>query len=71
MKLLQRLYYFRRPTRWTSGIGSLLPLEYKKFWREWKKQPAAVHYIKRQGTYVRNKHGEVYVMSYYYTTSMK
>ncbi|KAL6447604.1 hypothetical protein ACFW04_000060 [Cataglyphis niger] len=55
----QRLYYFRRPTRWTNGIGSLLPLEYKKFWREWKKQPAAVHYIKQQGTYMRNKHGEV------------
>lgn len=71
MKLLQRLYYLARSSRWTNGLGALLPPEYKKFWMEWKKPPAAVHYIEKKGTYTTNKFGEVYVMPHYYTTSMK
>ncbi|GAB1864817.1 Large ribosomal subunit protein bL28m [Camponotus japonicus] len=56
----QRLYYYARPTRWSKGIGAELPVEYKKFWKEWKKKPAAVHYIEQKGTYVKNDRGEVY-----------
>ncbi|XP_029164867.1 39S ribosomal protein L28, mitochondrial [Nylanderia fulva] len=55
----KRLYMFRRPNRWTKGLGSELPLEYRKFWREWTKAPAAVHYIERKGTYYKNYFGEV------------
>lgn len=48
-----------RITRWSKGIGAELPEEFKKFWREWKlQQPAAVHYIKQEGTYVRNEKTE-------------
>ncbi|KAL0120254.1 hypothetical protein PUN28_008132 [Cardiocondyla obscurior] len=55
----QRLYYFPKQTRWSNGIGALLPEAYKKFWREWKlTQPAAVHYIKKEGTYIRNDETE-------------
>ncbi|XP_011254256.1 39S ribosomal protein L28, mitochondrial [Camponotus floridanus] len=56
----QRLYYYARPTRWSKGIGAELPVEYKKFWKEWKKKPAAVHYIEQKSTYVKNNRGEVY-----------
>lgn len=55
----QRLYFFRKPNRWTNGVGAALPLEYKKFWKEWKKNPAAVHYIEKEGTYRKTIHGEV------------
>ncbi|XP_070167450.1 large ribosomal subunit protein bL28m isoform X1 [Polyergus mexicanus] len=55
----QRLYYLARSSRWTKGLGALLPPEYKKFWMEWKKPPAAVHYIEQKGTYTTNKFGEV------------
>ncbi|XP_029658961.1 39S ribosomal protein L28, mitochondrial isoform X1 [Formica exsecta] len=56
----QRLYYLARSSRWTNGLGALLPPEYKKFWMEWKKPPAAVHYIEKKGTYTTNKFGEVH-----------
>lgn len=56
----QRLYYYARPTQWSKGIGAQLPVEYKKFWKEWKTKPAAVHYIEQKGTYVKNNRGEVY-----------
>lgn len=56
----QRLYYFARPSRWSKGIGAELPLEYKKFWKEWRKQPAAVHYIEQKGTYMRNECGKIH-----------
>ena len=46
------MYNYKRPSRWTSGIGAELPEAYKKFWREWKiRQPAPVHYIPREGKY--------------------
>ncbi|XP_024889898.1 39S ribosomal protein L28, mitochondrial isoform X2 [Temnothorax curvispinosus] len=55
----QRLYYIPKISRWSKGIGAELPQEFKKFWREWKLQkPAAVHYIKQEGTYVRNEETE-------------
>ncbi|XP_034174916.1 mitochondrial ribosomal protein L28 [Osmia lignaria lignaria] len=55
----QRLYYIPKITRWSKGIGAELPAEYKKFWKEWKlQQPAAVHYIKEEGTYIRNEETE-------------
>lgn len=55
----KRLYFFQRPNRWTNGIGTELPIEYKKFWREWNKRPAAVHYIEKKGTYWKNYEGRV------------
>ncbi|XP_076243022.1 mitochondrial ribosomal protein L28 [Calliopsis andreniformis] len=56
----QRLYYIPKITRWSKGIGAELPAEYKKFWREWKiQEPTAVHYIKQEGTYVRDEETEV------------
>lgn len=58
-KLLQRLYYVPRINRWSKGIGAELPEEFKKFWKEWKQQqPAAVHYIKQEGSYMRNEETE-------------
>lgn len=53
--LSKALYYMPKPTRWSKGIGAELPEAYKKFWKEWKLQePAAVHYIKQEGSYVRD-----------------
>ncbi|OAD52111.1 39S ribosomal protein L28, mitochondrial, partial [Eufriesea mexicana] len=55
-----RLYYIPRITRWSSGIGAELPQEYRKFWQEWKIQtPAAVHYIKQEGKYVRDENTQI------------
>lgn len=52
----KRLYYLKRQNRWSTGIGALLPLEYKKFWAEWRyKKPAAVHYVKKEGLYERDE----------------
>ncbi|XP_018049834.1 PREDICTED: 39S ribosomal protein L28, mitochondrial [Atta colombica] len=58
----QRLYYIPKINQWSKGIGAELPEEYKKFWKEWKlQQPAAVHYIKKEGLFERNeKTEEVY-----------
>ena len=54
------MYHIQRPTRWTKGIGAALPEEYKKFWKEWKRTPTAVHYIEQKGKYVKNEEtGEV------------
>lgn len=62
MKQLQTLYYIKKPSRWDKGIGAELPEAYKKFWKEWKAQPAAVHYTEQKGKYVRNEETEeVYV----------
>lgn len=56
----QRLYYLPKITRWTKGIGAELPEEYKKFWKEWKLQePTAVHYIKQEGSYIRDEKTEL------------
>ncbi|XP_012280029.1 39S ribosomal protein L28, mitochondrial [Orussus abietinus] len=57
----QSLYYFKKPTRWTSGIGLELPEAYKKFWKEWKMQkPTAVHYIEEQGNWkIDERSGQV------------
>lgn len=57
-KLLQKLYYIKKPTRWTKGIGAELPEAYKKFWKEWKASPSAVHYIEKKGKYERNEETE-------------
>ncbi|XP_018309390.1 39S ribosomal protein L28, mitochondrial isoform X2 [Mycetomoellerius zeteki] len=55
----QRLYYMPHISRWSKGIGAELPKEYKKFWKEWKlQQPAAVHYIKKEGIFERNEETE-------------
>ncbi|RLU25426.1 hypothetical protein DMN91_001582 [Ooceraea biroi] len=52
----QRLYYAKKPSRWSKGIGAVLPQEYKKFWAEWHWQkPAPVHYIEKKGTYEWHK----------------
>ncbi|XP_003700310.1 mitochondrial ribosomal protein L28 [Megachile rotundata] len=56
----QRLYYIPKPSRWTKGLGAELPEEYKKFWKEWKlQQPSPVHYIKQEGSYIRDETTEV------------
>ncbi|XP_043267984.1 39S ribosomal protein L28, mitochondrial [Venturia canescens] len=48
----QKLYRFKRPSRWDSGLGAEMPEAYKKFWKEWKlTQPAAVHYIEKEGKF--------------------
>lgn len=52
------LYYIKKPSRWDKGIGAELPEAYKKFWKEWKAQPAAVHYTEQKGKYVRNEETE-------------
>ncbi|XP_076379225.1 mitochondrial ribosomal protein L28 [Megalopta genalis] len=55
-QLAQRLYYIPKITRWSRGIGAELPKEYRKFWHEWKlQQPTAVHYVKQEGTYLRDE----------------
>lgn len=50
------LHGFKRATRFDSGLGALLPEAYKKFWKEWKQtQPAAVHYIPKEGEWNRDE----------------
>ena len=45
---------WRRLGRFDSGLGAQLPAAYRKFWQEWKvKQPAAVHYIPKEGKFER------------------
>uniref|UniRef100_D3TME2 Mitochondrial ribosomal protein L28 n=1 Tax=Glossina morsitans morsitans TaxID=37546 RepID=D3TME2_GLOMM len=52
----QMLHGFKRATRFDSGLGALLPEAYKKFWKEWKQtQPAAVHYIPKEGEWNRDE----------------
>uniref|UniRef100_A0A1A9WW99 Uncharacterized protein n=1 Tax=Glossina brevipalpis TaxID=37001 RepID=A0A1A9WW99_9MUSC len=52
----QMLQGFKRITRFESGLGALLPEAYKKFWKEWKQtQPAAVHYIPKEGEWSYNE----------------
>ncbi|EFN83531.1 39S ribosomal protein L28, mitochondrial, partial [Harpegnathos saltator] len=53
-----KLYYIKKKTRWSTGIGAALPEAYKKFWKEWKTQPSAVHYIENKAKYVRNEETE-------------
>ncbi|XP_032668091.1 39S ribosomal protein L28, mitochondrial [Odontomachus brunneus] len=58
---LGKKLYFVQKSRWTRGIGALLPEAYKKFCRERGAPPSAVHYIEQKGKYVRNeKTGEVF-----------
>ncbi|XP_050078269.1 39S ribosomal protein L28, mitochondrial [Anopheles maculipalpis] len=48
------LYGLRKSTRFTKGFGALLPQAYRKFWNEWKhQQPAAVHYVPKDGMFQR------------------
>lgn len=57
------MYYLKKPTRWSKGIGAALPEAYKKFWKEWHAQPSAVHYIEEKGKYKLNEETEeVYVI---------
>ncbi|XP_023303231.2 39S ribosomal protein L28, mitochondrial [Lucilia cuprina] len=52
----QLLNGFKRVTRFEKGLGAQLPEAYKKFWREWKvQQPAAVHYIPKEGKWERDE----------------
>jgi large subunit ribosomal protein L28 len=47
---------WRKLNRFESGLGERLPEAYKKFWYEWKVQePAAVHYIPKEGVFERNE----------------
>lgn len=47
---------WRKLNRFGSGLGARLPEAYKKFWYEWKVQePAAVHYIPKEGMFERNE----------------
>ncbi|XP_057336699.1 39S ribosomal protein L28, mitochondrial [Microplitis mediator] len=51
-KITNKLYYFPRPDKWTTGAGPELPEAYRKFWHEWRvQQPAPVHYIPEEGKY--------------------
>lgn len=44
------LYGLRKSKKFTQGWGAQLPVAYKKFWDEWKnQQPAAVHYVPKNG----------------------
>lgn len=48
------LYGLRKSKKFTKGWGSQLPVAYKKFWDEWKnQQPAAVHYVPKDGMFER------------------
>lgn len=50
------LYGWKRVNRFDRGLGARLPAAYKKFWREWKsQQPAAVHYVPKEGRFERNE----------------
>ncbi|XP_065357058.1 large ribosomal subunit protein bL28m [Calliphora vicina] len=52
----QLLNGFKHLTRFDKGLGAQLPDAYKKFWREWKVlQPAAVHYIPKEGEWERDE----------------
>ncbi|XP_035782661.1 39S ribosomal protein L28, mitochondrial-like [Anopheles albimanus] len=48
------LYGLRKSTKFSKGLGALLPQAYRKFWVEWKQQqPAAVHYVPKDGMFQR------------------
>ncbi|XP_055639274.1 39S ribosomal protein L28, mitochondrial [Toxorhynchites rutilus septentrionalis] len=48
------LYGLRKSKKFTKGLGAQLPAAYKKFWDEWKiQQPAAVHYVPKNGMFQR------------------
>lgn len=48
------LYGLRKSKKFTQGWGAQLPVAYKKFWDEWKnQQPAAVHYVPKNGMFQR------------------
>lgn len=48
------LYGLRKSKKFSQGWGALLPAAYKKFWDEWKlQQPAAVHYVPKEGMFER------------------
>ncbi|XP_055545085.1 39S ribosomal protein L28, mitochondrial [Wyeomyia smithii] len=48
------LFGLRKSKKFTEGLGAQLPLAYKKFWDEWKnRQPAAVHYVPKDGMFQR------------------
>lgn len=48
------LYGLRKSKKFTKGWGAQLPVAYKKFWDEWKnQQPAAVHYVPKDGMFER------------------
>lgn len=48
------LYGLRKSKKFTDGLGAQLPVAYKKFWDEWKnRQPAAVHYVPKDGMFER------------------
>ncbi|CAG9798933.1 unnamed protein product [Chironomus riparius] len=53
---------FVRKTRFDTGLGAELPPAYRKFWKEWKEQqPAAVHYVPKEGMFERKEEtGEVH-----------
>ncbi|XP_014485134.1 PREDICTED: 39S ribosomal protein L28, mitochondrial [Dinoponera quadriceps] len=54
----KKLYYLKKPKLWDKGIGAKLPEAYKKFWKEWKTPPSAVHYIEKKGKYERKDETE-------------
>lgn len=48
------LYGLRKSKKFAKGWGAQLPVAYKKFWDEWKnQQPAAVHYVPKDGMFER------------------
>lgn len=48
------LYGLRKSKKFAKGWGAQLPAAYKKFWDEWKnQQPAAVHYVPKDGMFQR------------------
>lgn len=48
------MYNFRRPHKFSTGFGALLPEAYQKFWWEWVRDPTPVHYEPEPGKWKRN-----------------
>ncbi|XP_055596661.1 39S ribosomal protein L28, mitochondrial-like [Uranotaenia lowii] len=49
------LHGLRKSDKFTKGWGAQLPVAYKKFWDEWRnQQPAAVHYVPKDGMFQRD-----------------
>lgn len=48
------MYRFKKPNKFSTGLGALLPEVYQKFWWEWARHPTPVHYTPEEGKWKRN-----------------
>lgn len=49
---------YKKPSKFQSGVGKLLPPAYLKFYNEWRKTaPTPVHYIPKEGKWQRDANG--------------